>query len=711
MIPTRYINAGPMQPKASAGAAMAAGQAVESIGAAITDVGQSTLAVAGKLRKIKEAGAINAFMAQADEEAGRFAIELARRSDTEAWPADWQSRASKLREKAQGLGLSPEAMGALDSQFTNWSSTRSIHFETQAASKDLGIARSRTTQALDYSLARGDKEGYDRALATATAGGVLNPAEEEQARAVFKTNEAALDLDRLVEGNPQGVIDTPEEQFLKTMPGATLEQVAAAKRKAEVVVKDRAFDTVEAAQDEILTGKLTTPEMIDQNPRYAGLRPVVRERLKRGLQEYQFEKTQGVMNTPEAQAEVVGAVSMKLADWDPKAAEDADLKYAEIQGLIGRLPEGAMRNELSRQAKAIRTGAWAESVTQTDTAMRALDAAGKAGRFGQVPEVKSLLVSEVVAAGFLDDPAKLKSLGYNDDQVAAIRAEKGNPQRLQKFRELWTKRGDADKDVSRTVWNIGSAIRNGTNQVPNPEGEDAAITARINMETKLGEAKMKLTEYLRTNSKASQADIEGKILEIGGEQTHRELKSGLYDGKKATSGGPAGASDSTASLPVGNNLTEIVKHFEAGGAPGGFHEKAYWDYGQWSIGYGTKSKEGETISKAEGEKRLAAELGSHRGRVETEAKRLGLSFTPAELDALTSFDYNTGKIETLLAGGKRSKREIADTMPLYRNAGGDRIPGLERRRKAERHLFLHGHAGDSATAQNTGEISDPNVIQ
>jgi hypothetical protein len=261
MIPTRYINAGPMQPKASAGAAMAAGQAVESIGAAITDVGQSTLAVAGKLRKIKEAGAINAFMAQADEEAGRFAIELARRSDTEAWPADWQSRASKLREKAQGLGLSPEAMGALDSQFSNWSSTRSIHFETQAASKELGIARSRTTQALDYSLARGDKEGYERALDTAKAGGVLNPAEEEQARAVFKTNEAALDLDRLVEGNPQGVIDTPEEQFLKTMPGATLEQVAAAKRKAEAKKEDYRVAEMDRAELAMIDGKLTPQDI------------------------------------------------------------------------------------------------------------------------------------------------------------------------------------------------------------------------------------------------------------------------------------------------------------------------------------------------------------------------------------------------------------------------------------------------------------------
>lgn len=111
---------------------------------------------------------------------------------------------------------------------------------------------------------------------------------------------------------------------------------------------------------------------------------------------------------------------------------------------------------------------------------------------------------------------------------------------------------------------------------------------------------------------------------------------------------------------------------------------------EWSIGYGTRSKEGETIDQAEADTRLASELGSHRARVETAVGKTGLKFTATELDALTSFDYNTGKVETLLANGTRSKQQIADTMLLYRNAGGERLRGLENRRKAERHLFLYG---------------------
>jgi GH24 family phage-related lysozyme (muramidase) len=141
-------------------------------------------------------------------------------------------------------------------------------------------------------------------------------------------------------------------------------------------------------------------------------------------------------------------------------------------------------------------------------------------------------------------------------------------------------------------------------------------------------------------------------------------------------------------VPVGKNLVEVVKNLEASD---GFFRTAYWDYGQWSIGYGTRSQKGEVIDQAEADKRLESELAMHRGRVETITAQLGMKLTPHEADALTSFDFNTGRLEQLLAGGTRSKAEIADKMLLYRNADGQRMKGLENRRAAERALFLNGY--------------------
>jgi GH24 family phage-related lysozyme (muramidase) len=168
------------------------------------------------------------------------------------------------------------------------------------------------------------------------------------------------------------------------------------------------------------------------------------------------------------------------------------------------------------------------------------------------------------------------------------------------------------------------------------------------------------------------------------------LQAGTYE----TRAKPIGAGND--SVPA-SNLIDTVKQFEAGGAPGGFFRTAYWDVHQWSIGYGTRSKQGEVINQAEAEKRLASELAMHRGRVEKANTEYQLGLTPNEVDALTSFDFNTGHLDSLLNGGTRSKAEIAATLPLYRHAGGERLPGLEARRAAEQAIFLNGYAGKAAS--------------
>jgi GH24 family phage-related lysozyme (muramidase) len=154
---------------------------------------------------------------------------------------------------------------------------------------------------------------------------------------------------------------------------------------------------------------------------------------------------------------------------------------------------------------------------------------------------------------------------------------------------------------------------------------------------------------------------------------------------------PPGVHAAGPATPAGSGIKELVKRYEAGGEALGFHPKAYWDNGQWSIGYGTKAKAGEVIDQAEAERRLDVELAQHRQRVEEEARRTGMTFEPHELDALTSFDFNTGSIGQLLAGGTRSKAEIASKMLLYRNSAGQRLRGLERRRIAESTLFRRGY--------------------
>lgn len=58
-----------------------------------------------------------------------------------------------------------------------------------------------------------------------------------------------------------------------------------------------------------------------------------------------------------------------------------------------------------------------------------------------------------------------------------------------------------------------------------------------------------------------------------------------------------------------------------------------------------------------------------------------------QLDALVSFAYNLGSIDSLTNYGKRSISEISNAILLYNKAGGQVLAGLTRRRKAEKTLF------------------------
>lgn len=63
-------------------------------------------------------------------------------------------------------------------------------------------------------------------------------------------------------------------------------------------------------------------------------------------------------------------------------------------------------------------------------------------------------------------------------------------------------------------------------------------------------------------------------------------------------------------------------------------------------------------------------------------------WTQNEFDALVSFAFNIGSIDQLTAKGTRTKAQIAAKIPEYCKSGKKVLPGLVRRRTAERALFL-----------------------
>lgn len=135
------------------------------------------------------------------------------------------------------------------------------------------------------------------------------------------------------------------------------------------------------------------------------------------------------------------------------------------------------------------------------------------------------------------------------------------------------------------------------------------------------------------------------------------------------------------------DLVSLVKEFES------CHTTSYWDFAQYSVGYGTKSYPGETIDCGEGseaERRLLAELDKARSQVRSVVTIPLLLY---EEDALVSFQFNTGSIQNsdlLRQLNSGNKRAAAAEFDRWIHANGQRLPGLVDRRKEEKELFLKG---------------------
>ena len=112
--------------------------------------------------------------------------------------------------------------------------------------------------------------------------------------------------------------------------------------------------------------------------------------------------------------------------------------------------------------------------------------------------------------------------------------------------------------------------------------------------------------------------------------------------------------------------------------------------GVYTIGYGhTRGvQRGMKITEEEASAYLTADLLNSEKAVERYDSVY--HWNQNEFDALVSFTFNCGaaNLRSLLRNGRRNRSQIAATLPLYRKAGGKVIKGLERRRAAEKALFL-----------------------
>lgn len=146
-------------------------------------------------------------------------------------------------------------------------------------------------------------------------------------------------------------------------------------------------------------------------------------------------------------------------------------------------------------------------------------------------------------------------------------------------------------------------------------------------------------------------------------------------------------------MKVNQDTIDLIKEFE------GFRAAAYRDaVGIWTIGYGTTAAAGVGIEPKRGMKITEAEAEWYLQKAVEKfaddiAEKITRPINANEFGAFVSLAYNIGpdafaRSTALRLFNSGDKAGSADALTWFNKAGGKVLKGLERRRAAERALFL-----------------------
>ena len=160
-------------------------------------------------------------------------------------------------------------------------------------------------------------------------------------------------------------------------------------------------------------------------------------------------------------------------------------------------------------------------------------------------------------------------------------------------------------------------------------------------------------------------------------------------------------------MTASESCIEFIKDIED------FSPQPYYDYGQHTVGYGTKCPSDKYfdyltngITKSEAEALLREAVAEVSDAIHSKLMEpYGITFTQHQFDALVSFSFNLGTgwmtydstlRSAILTGADDD--EFVYAFSLYSTAGGNYVSGLVTRRLCEANMFLNGVYSTTASS-------------
>jgi hypothetical protein len=556
-------------------------RALGELGQAIAGAGEAFAAHAEKIDRVDQTAKESTFRNKLREDYANFNLELDKEQDPAARIKKTQDWLTTYKGTLDATDLSPETRQRLGVHYDEFATTARINSAQDAARLSVQRASLALNNEMESATQAGDHAGFQDALNRAQSSGILLPEKrallEENFAKTVRHNESlaeiAHDPNAWMEANPSD----------KPAPGYDMGSWSNLQAHAKQQLRAVTYDVTGKIQDGIVSGNITTPEQIDQlTPE---LRPAARAELKTALWQQLSAADKTARATPEYQAQTVGKVSALLADYTP-TSDSFDSDFVKIDSLTRTLPPGAVRDELERRVKDVRDGKQTEIKTHADSAHAALDAAFKAGRFGKPSEPEDQSVSRILNSGFLNDRAKLISLGLQPAQADGVinatnpKGDKTPAAQLAAFRSLssiWPNRDQQVPAYAVTADGFtqaaAEAILNGDEKVryQSPESIRADAIAKVDAQLKYGRAKTQLSQWLKVNPNASAPEIDDQVFKIAGAETRASLQSGIFDPRPTMTPSSSGdritsygyASDSTPDTNSSAGIGAFVSATEA----------------------------------------------------------------------------------------------------------------------------------------------------
>jgi GH24 family phage-related lysozyme (muramidase) len=652
-----------------------------SLGKALGNIGEMAMDISEKAKRADDVTKLteaSMAMNKAQQEFATFQ-QSPEGQDEKQWLPKWQEMQTKLQQDFNATKLTPEARLQLNDRFSDWGMRGTIGVQAQAYKQtgqrmdDIGqMAKQRAIETGDMSIYSNHlkdevaggfkrKEQADLLLLDADISYASRASENQWKSAVMEGDEKGLEA-AIQFGKDRAGWD---DDFVKAKRIAGMEGIERTKavKKSKAESEFLGEIVYRKAQGEIIT-PLQIEGWVKENKidKDTGARLLITTKSEQGAMQGEFFD---FLNDN---------VDLYDPDKDPDGRKKLEINQKAANLGLNNLQLQYFQSRLER----------AEKLNGPQRAQQAILSAGEKAIGDALKTVGITRAWDSDAETLFKDPAKLQAFGISPDKAKEI-------EELTKGEFTW--RGQPtgegmDKAKALQLFKQQSATRVAVKPAGLSEGEWKKLTSLAESDTSTDPNAAMSAEFDRAALvEQFNSWYEYKRVKDGTPPGKKEVEAWVGDNTRALMQGTTAANFFQPKKPTTSNgvdvgTMELIKGFE------GFTPKAYGDFKQTSVGYGTRARSAdEELTQPEAEQRLQEELSMHSKRVDSLVDKYKATITPEQRSALVSFDFNTGSVHRLFDRAGADTSKWPSIIREFKNAGGSESAGLVNRRNKEASYF------------------------